>query len=130
MSSCVHHSNPTHLRPPHSERVFAIPDGVGVGGYSFKRVRRVKDSILNSPTTFGIYKKGSLFVESDNAHAVITDFDYSVDVVDLPGDIESYSVGASTILFNGASKTLIYKDNNDIIATILGFNDSGSIYLI
>jgi len=105
--------------PITGERTFAIAEGVGVGGYSFKQTRKVSQKVLGKSSTWGVFAKGKKrFIESDSEVAILRNFDDNVDVIDLPGDPNAYSFGLS-VPKEGALATLIYQ-GDDIIAALYG----------
>jgi hypothetical protein len=110
--------------PITGERTFTIAEGVGVGGYSFKKTKKVSQKLLRKASTWGVFAKGKTrFIESDTEVAILRNFDDNADIIDLPGDPNSYSFGLS-LPKEGAAATLIYRDN-DIIAAIY---DNTSVY--
>lgn len=117
--------------PITGERTFTIAEGIGVGGYSFKKTRKVSQKLLGKSSTWGVFAKGkNRFVESDTEVAILRNFDDNADIIDLPGDPDAYSFGLSTPK-EGAIATVIYRDN-DIIAAIYGNTSAyeNGIYII
>jgi hypothetical protein len=104
-------------------KIFAIPDGVGVGGYSYKKVRRFTASLLKNESLWELYKVGKKnFAAFDTNVAIVRGFDDNIDQLDLPGNYQDYVFEELVLLKEGGYGTIIsrHSPSKDIVAVLLG----------